>query len=238
MTDVLENSLTKKLSISCGILVLIYFSYVAACRGLSDIYRYVINGHIAKWQKAGKKPDLKLWNEVADIVDSAVSLSPKNSDLLLTAGWFYEWKPTVSSEEQREVFNTSMDYYRSSISLRPVWPLGWSELAHVKYKSGQFDAEFQAAFKNAIELGPWEPEILFGMSDLGYASYQHLTKENRTILIENTRRAVQRDPKLLYDLAKMRNYTALFCYVASANKRAMKYCEKSKPNTKGPRKDG
>jgi hypothetical protein len=217
----------KKLVLFSLIPVLVYFSYIAACRGLADVYHHKIKNQVSKWQKTGKGPDLELWNKTAGTVESAISLSPNDSDLLLTAGWFYEWKPAEGSSDKQKALETAMGYYRRSIMLRPAWPLGWSELAHAKYNAVQFDSEFQDAFYNAIELGPWEPEILFGMSELGYAAYPHLTKQNRMLFLESTRRAVQQKPKQLFEMAKRYGYTSLYCYVAAGNKRAMKYCKRS-----------
>ncbi len=99
-----------------------------------------------------------------------------------------------------------------------------------KFKAGETDEMFLTAFRNAINLGPWEPDILFEMSKLGYSAWWILPKADKRLLLENSRRALTRDPKQLYKLASNRDKRYLYCYVAKGNDEAMHLCRKPENN--------
>ncbi len=199
---------------------------MAGSRGLADVYHNVVKEHITSWVEQGARPKIGIWREVEDIVLRAVSLSPMDSDLLLTAGYFYEWKPTTDRDERLQVLKLAIGYYKLSIGYRPAWPIGWRDLASAKFKMGETDSQFLAAFGNALELGPWEEGILFGMSDLGYAAWWKLPAAERKLAMENHRKALSRDPKRLFKLAMRNKRVYLYCYIAKGDEKAMRFCNK------------
>lgn len=205
-------------------MLLIYLASVAAMRGLADVYANVMDEHLSTWKTADQVIDSASWRDVADIADSALTLTPNNPDLLITAGYIQELKPTLNKTERQDALLSTIAYYTRATKLRPVWPNGWRHLAGAKYQADQIDPMFQNAFRNAIDLGTWDPDILFGMSELGYAAWHKLTATNRAHALDNNRRALERDPKQLYKVAKRQNQTYLYCYVVADDEKALRNC--------------
>lgn len=77
-----------------------------------------------------------------------------------------------------------------AVIARPDWPYTWVQLAYVKLRLGEFDAEFDTALARGFELGPWRLDANRWLAEIGLRAWSSLNDDQREQALESVRRTV------------------------------------------------
>lgn len=115
-----------------------------------------------RWECTGKIDDHGRWQTYLSNLQTALKLDPLNVDTLRSLAKMHEWK-TVGHAPWNKALDSSrqqaIEYYRQVVLNRPVWALGWAELANMKIRSMELDGEALAALNKALNLGRWQRDV-------------------------------------------------------------------------------
>ena len=93
------------------------------------------------------------------------------------------WMPDVSPAEKKLQLQIGLSHIRIAIALRPVSPYSWTILLMIKRDLGEYDAEFRHALHRAVELGPWESELLTWLLDVGLSAWTVMPAAEQTLIL-------------------------------------------------------
>lgn len=110
--------------------------------------------------------------------------------------------PDVTPAEKKSQLQLGMTEICIAIASRPVSPYGWSVLLLIKRDLGEFDAEFRHALHRTVELGPWEPELLTLLADVGLSAWTELPAAEQALIQQVFVRGMQRQGELMRDVAQ------------------------------------
>jgi len=170
------------------------------------------------WEQLGEVPTEKAWRIAEAAAQRAVSLYPgANGDYLERLGKVYEWRheslnfgdPAAQASRQR-----ALEAYRQAVRVRPDWPDTWVQIAFVKLRLLEFDAEFDRALQLGFENGPWRMHINRGLATVGLIAWPQLDETQRSrILTSAERTAAFSDAQAvrLFGLSDHIDQTALLC---------------------------
>lgn len=105
----------------------------------------------------------------------------------------------------------AFEQYSLAVSLRPTSPYSWANRAWTKYYQGQVDKELYVALQNAINLGPWEPEVQFVVVDLGFALWDEMPIDLRPQVLALAQNGQRRYGAQIAAIAKKRGRLAEVC---------------------------
>lgn len=106
------------------------------------------------------------------------------------------WEPEAKTAREQ-----AAQRLRATLAARPTWPHTWADLAAVKFRLAQLDAEFFQALERAAALGPWEPAVQATVVDLGLAAWILLPESTREIVQATLERGLQHQATNMIDLA-------------------------------------
>ncbi|MFN3586327.1 MAG: hypothetical protein ACK4UT_02375, partial [Moraxellaceae bacterium] len=123
-------------------------------------------------QKKGEDyaPDPAQWARVRVLAERAVWLAPVNADYQELLGSVHELRYPLAfigdaqAQPSREL---AVQYYREVTRRRPTWPFAWMRLAYALAMSDAPLPELEAALAEAARRGPWEPQVMFAIVDIG-----------------------------------------------------------------------
>jgi hypothetical protein len=176
--------------------------------------------HYAGWQK--KQP----------MVDLLSSMSFFNGQALHSASRFYRLGAALSVNSDKSGVQelnhqkTALVLIRESLLKQPVWSMAWLDLAYIKLSIGLLDNEFQQAYAKAFVNGRVEEFIIFGLTDIGFATWTDLTVDNRNRFLKVLELAVVRYPKYVIESAEYYHRGYIICTLIPKQKKLIKYCKK------------
>ena len=170
----------------------------------------------AKATRAGAAVDAKAANEVVASLIWAQSIDPGNPAIAEHLGGAY----TIDVQEKREAvpagvvtrqWPQAFEQYSLAVVLRPTSPYSWANRAWTKYYLGQVDRDLYVALQNAINLGPWEPEVQFVVVDLGFALWEEMPVDLRPQVLALAQNGVRRYGAQIIAIARKRGHLADVC---------------------------
>ncbi len=207
-----------------GIVVALLVVAVSAFpRGVADVYAYFVQAHLDTWAKRRQLPKEQEWQQVRELVRTALDWTPEDPRLLQQAGRLYEWGALIG-EAREERSERALRYYRASLSRRPAWPYAWADLAAAKARFGQIDAEFQRAFARALETGPWEPEVQLNIARAGFLAFKQLDRANRAALTRTLQRVSPRQLPELILIARESDSLWILCTLRGDQRVVQRAC--------------
>jgi Tfp pilus assembly protein PilF len=142
---------------------------LAAPQGAADLAAFSARQQLARLDMRREVPTPADWQQAQGELQRALALDPDNPALAeALARWYerYTLRLPRSSALRAAYLEQSAAYLRQALVARPGSPHAWTNLALVKLRLGQFDAEFQTALGNARRLGPREPEVQAALARL------------------------------------------------------------------------
>ncbi len=219
------------LVIPCFLLIVVI--KISASWGLADVENQKARVFIKQWENDVDSFSSEDWNKAYSTAISALEKDPYNPELLSLMGNVYEWNSFQGHNQShnnkfQNIQNRklALDYYRKAVELRPQWPYTWSGIVLLKYKMSEFDQEFQLALNSATELGPWEPNVQKIIAEVGLISWNKLEHSQRITIVENIRRGVTMQPRLMLDILKKYGQLRLVCFENNKPVFVEQYCEK------------
>jgi len=220
------------LVIPCFLLIVVI--KISASWGLADVENQKARVYLKHWVNDANSFSTEDWDKAYSYVKSALEKDPYNPELLSLMGNVYEWNSFQSyNQSQNNQFQNNqnrklaLDYYRNAVELRPQWPYTWSDIVLLKYKMSEFDQEFQLALNNATELGPWEPNVQKIISEVGLSSWNELEHSQRITIVENIRRGVTMQPRVMLDILEKYGQLRMVCYENNKPDVVEQYCERN-----------
>jgi hypothetical protein len=195
-----------------AIALLIAALHAAALRGLADVAYFPARGTLDAWSKLGAAPTPAQWVAARDALAEARRLEPDNPLFVEETGRLYEKRVARADPAQPVVHGflvRALGEFRRSARMRPASPVAWTNVALVKFRLGELNAEFRAAIENAARLGPWEPGVQRTLADIGFAGWRDLSAPVRAVIAGAIERASFTQPKEIERLADGR--AAAFC---------------------------
>ncbi len=105
----------------------------------------------------------------------------------------------------------AIEQAKLAAQLRPSSPYTWSTLVALEYRLGGTGPVFEAALRNAAELGPSEPEVERDVVDYGLAVWNEVAPDTHRAVEIVVTRAMERDPGGTLRLAAKRGRLAVAC---------------------------
>lgn len=105
----------------------------------------------------------------------------------------------------------AFEQYSRAVALRPTSPYAWANRAWTKYYQGQLENELYVALQNAINLGPWEPEVQFVVVDIGFALWDEMPVDLRPQVIALAQNGQRRYAAQIMAIARKRGRLAEVC---------------------------
>lgn len=133
--------------------------------GTANVLSHQVTAYEDAWLDRQNIETLAEWQQAVDKMEFVLMLNPYRPEYLEFMGRLYVWrlyiedKPVESYEEHQQFINTGLDYMRSSIEIRPTWPLTWAFILELKSLGGQLDDEYWAVWERARQLGRWDPTV-------------------------------------------------------------------------------
>ncbi len=215
------------LVIPCFLLIIVI--KISASWGLADVENQKARVFIKQWENNVDSFSSDDWDKAYSTAKAALEKDPYNPELFSLMGNVYEWNSFQGHNQSHNNQNAelALNHYRKAVELRPQWPYTWSGIVLQKYKMSEFDQEFQLALNNATELGPWEPNVQKIIAKVGLTSWNELEHSQRITIVENIRRGVTMQPRVMLDILKTYGQLRLVCFENNKPVVVEQYCEKS-----------
>ncbi len=110
--------------------------------------------------------------------------------------------PDISPDEKKAQLQIGMSGLRTAIAVRPVSPYSWTLMLFVKRELGEFDAEFFHALRRSVELGPWEPELLESLADVGLSDWNEMPAAEQTLIRQVFVRGMKSQNRQVFDIIR------------------------------------
>jgi len=188
--------------------------HAATVRGLADLAYFPARGTLDAWSKKGVAPTPAQWVAARDALAEARRLEPDNPLFVEEIGRLYEKRVAAADPAQpvvRGYLERALGEFRRAARMRPASPFAWTNIALVKFRLGERDAEFRSAVENAARLGPWEPGVQRALADIGFAGWRDLSAPVRAVIAGAIERALFTQPREIERLAKSDDRAAVFC---------------------------
>jgi len=182
--------------IICTVLIIFLFfcSDHAYKLGTASANVYLAEKKINEWRAEKINPKEDEWESIKRNLTIALLSDPANPDLIYHLGVaheaYYIYYPTRNVAAKKHRIKAKA-YYRDALTLRPVSPFYWVDLALVKYRLNELDDEFYAAMDNSVNLGPWEPGVQRVVIDIGLHAWRKLTPDGKAIVVNTIRNSIQ-----------------------------------------------
>ncbi len=173
-------------------------SMLAVQRGAADLAAF---GARHGLDRAGL-PTIEASERARRGLERAIELDPGNPDHHeYLARWF----------EYAGAYRLALDHLRSSIQRRPAWPYAWAELARVKLRLRELDAEFDHAVRQAARLGPWESGVQLALAQIAMQADSRLTPQARRAALGVMGNALKWQEREIANLAVRSGRLDLLC---------------------------
>lgn len=195
--------------------------------------QYQTRAFLDDWAEQGVPPNPKAWNIAVNAAEQSVALSPfvDNGEYLDNLGRVYEWRHfdlpygDVEAKGSRE---SALDAYRRATQARPLWPYTYAQLAFVKLRLLQFDEEFEYAYVQAFELGPWRAGVQQQLAEISFIAWPSLNTHLKELAITSFQRLERIDPSAARSLVKRYSTSTMLSFICANNRRSeeveLKFC--------------
>lgn len=110
----------------------------------------------------------------------------------------------------------ALEYHREAVRLRPGASHSWANIALLKARLPEADAEFEAALRNAAQLGPWEPDVQLAVAEAGLTQWARLTPTARAAVRDTVARALRWQDAEIHALARRAGRLGVVCALPEA----------------------
>ena len=208
--------------------LLLFLLWLSTSRAVSSGIDYFIERALDRWSETDRKPSMEQWQEAEKLLSLAVSLSPKDPRLMSHGAQLYEWGAWLvrdDNDAHNARIQRALDFHRRGLRSRPAWPYAWADFAAAKARTDTFDDEFQHAYKNAAELGPWEVGVQLELVGIGLKNWRKLTSDNRDRLLRVIENALAVQQRRLFSEVEKSQNLPLLCYALEDNPKVFDHCQ-------------
>lgn len=203
------ESLAKKYLIWTTIAFLSFVIYSAVRFGAAELISLAARRSMQDWEYAKQSPLATQVESVARQLELARFLAsddPRNHEDIARLSLVRAGLPDVTLAEKKSQLQLGMSEIRIAIALRPVSPYSWTILLLIKRELGEFDAEFRHALHRSVELGPWEPDLLTTLADVGLSAWTEMPAAEQALIQQVFVRGLERQSRLMRDVVRAHRY--------------------------------
>jgi tetratricopeptide (TPR) repeat protein len=189
----------------CVFLLAGYSAYFGGRAALADAMTLKVRRDMGQWREGRNlPPDLSLWRESRNTLMAALEYAPDNPQFYEDLAFLYGLRALAARnnpELEREFLSQVLEYYKQAVSLRPMSPHTWANIALAKHYRGDKDSELWSAFDLAMTYGKNEPAVQITLAEIGRARWGELSEARRTALNAAFARAIPSLRKALETVA-------------------------------------
>ncbi len=169
---------------------LLGFVWIAGRQALGNYLALAPRAYLARAQEPSAHPARADLEQAIAELRRAGAVDPRNPQVPAGIGQATLLLALQSDGAQRlRLLDAALGDYHSALALRPNSPYLWAALmstlgarAAVQPLGAAELAEFSLAMSRAVRLGPWEPDVLQQVIEIGPRSYAGLTPDARRAL--------------------------------------------------------
>lgn len=138
-------------------------------------------------QGAPYDPNPDDWERARWAGEWAVRLAPLNPDYrdVLARVYASRYLSTPAGAAIAQPYlEEAAELSRQAIRLRPAWPYTYVALAQFLARMGRTGQEFEDSLRQALRYGPWEPDILTAIIDMGLLNWDRLPASSRELVLQ------------------------------------------------------
>ncbi|MCK7598392.1 VpsP family polysaccharide biosynthesis protein [Microbulbifer sp. CAU 1566] len=213
-----------------AIFLLLALCVHAGSMGLAYLQVVTAENQLKYWYKLGKVPSAASMESAMAAIERANELHPDNPYQLTLQARLLEWRAYNAGEVVAEDYRAALALYQQAAALRPLWPDSWAEMAQIKVRLGEFDADMDRYLVRASELGPYTPAVHLAVVQAGLPRLPALVGNQRTLLQTHLIRGFQdpRSKKQTLTLVEQYGQQPLVCQWLSGSEevtKAPKFCD-------------
>lgn len=194
---------------------------LALPRGLADLRGFEARVIFKSWEAKRRQPSVEEWTYARGLLHEARELDPHQPNYLEDVARLYELRalPLKAGDALAQGYlRQALDYQREAARRRPGSPYTWTNIAVLKARLPELDAEFETALRNAALLGPWEPEVQLALVATGFRHWNSLAPETRAAMRGNAARALRWQDVKMFELARRTGRLDVLCTVPGVEK--------------------
>ena len=147
------------------LLLLLWLIMMAARMGVADIKFTHADNQLSYWIDSGNMSESS-YSSAIDELSSSLRLTPNNPQYLeILAN--VQSRAVYRGFSGRDNFARSLENYNKSLSLKPIWPWGWSAKAYSKWRLGEIDDELWQALLMLDRVGQYNVQAHLTIVDIG-----------------------------------------------------------------------
>jgi hypothetical protein len=166
------------------------------------------------WETSRRPPSTADWTRARERLREARALDPGHPAYAEEIGRLYHGRalrlPPIDSVA-KDYARQGLEYHRQAARLRPSASHSWANIALLKARLPEPDAEFEAALRNAVLLGPWEPDVQLAVAEAGFLRWADLSPPARAAVRETAARALSSQDAPLFALARRIGRLGVLC---------------------------
>ena len=170
--------------------LLLGFVWVAGRQALGNYLALAPRAYLADAQLPGAKPAAADLDTAIAQLQRAGAVDPSDPDVAAGLGQARLLLAAQAAGAQRlGLIDAALADYRRATTLRPNSPYLWAALMSALYARSRLQpldhaqtAELAQALRRAVRLGPWEPDVLLEVVNVGPAVYAGLDARARVAL--------------------------------------------------------
>jgi len=203
----------------------LWLIYLAVSWGLADLFVKQANYDLQQWEKRGKITQ-ESWKSIYTGLTKARLLDNNNPKILESYASAYYI--LYNSAEKRILIQEALNYYLKAVQQKPVSAYIWANIAIIKFRLRQYDAQFIVALENASVLGAWVPFVQHAIAEVGLAAWYRLPKKfrkkGRTVIFATVERGMRKQARLMMTLIKRHKRKYVMCIYGRQKKVFADFC--------------
>ena len=145
-------------------------------------------GELATW-RGNALPPKESWQKGWEWLQRARDLEPGNPKIHEFMGLY-----AARKTDDYAILQEATTHHLRSVSLRPISPVTWVNIAEARYLVGDTAKLFETAIENAVRLGPSEPNVQVKAAYYGLAVLDEVKPSTRSAIEVAVAAGVRRDP--------------------------------------------
>ncbi|MDD4910687.1 MAG: hypothetical protein PHP57_00185 [Sideroxydans sp.] len=195
----------KKSVFWIGVLFLV-FVFISATRfGVAELLSISARSEMDSWGKKGLAPTTADVESVGDRIQWAIrfaDVNPSHHEDAARLSLMRALLPNVSPAEKSLFLKQGVAEIQTSLHLRPISAYSWVIFLSLKRELNEYDDEFRHALHRAVELGPWESELIVALADIGLSAWDKMPAAEQAIIQQVFVRGMRRNQNQLNQVSR------------------------------------
>jgi len=230
-----KHTIFRQATVICLMGILLWLIYLAASWGFADFLAGKVHHTMQQWETQ-EELTTEAWQSTHATLARARYFDTHHPSLSEATGQSYYLlsnSNTITPAEKLMALQQALDYYLKAAKQKTASSYTWANIAIVKARLGQYDAQLLEALEYATLLGPWEPFVQRAVVDVGLAAWYRFPKEKRKkgrqIVFEAIERGMQKPTNkqagLMGQLIKRHQREWVICAYSGTTGKIADFCQ-------------